>query len=194
MVSSCCAPACGSRTGRPRGHVLLSAFGCVGPRINGGFCREELMSWCEGQGVEYVLGLAKNARLKALIADSREGRMSPAARRPGCSECRYQLESWSRERRVVGKAEHSKGANPRCLARPSRLRSRTHVARGPVLCPGRHGKSDQGTARLLFADRRHRMHANQLPVLFLVRLRADTDLRWPFRAPPWRERNAARFA
>ena len=38
-------------------------------RGDGGFCREELMSWCEGQGVEYVLGLAKNPRLKALIAD-----------------------------------------------------------------------------------------------------------------------------
>ena len=38
-------------------------------RGDSGFCREALMSWCEGQGVEYVLGLAKNPRLKALIAD-----------------------------------------------------------------------------------------------------------------------------
>ena len=90
-------------------------------RGDGGFCREELMSWCEGQGVEYVLGLAKNARLKALIADElqqakAEYESSGEAARV-FRECRYQtLESWSRERRVVGKAEHlSKGANPRFI-------------------------------------------------------------------------------
>ena len=46
------------------------------------------MSWCEAEGVEYVLGLAKNARLKALIADELQQAkpgMRPAARRPGCS-------------------------------------------------------------------------------------------------------------
>ena len=57
-------------------------------RGDGGFCREELMSWCEGQGVEYVLGLAKNARLKALIAEELQqakAEYESAARRPGCS-------------------------------------------------------------------------------------------------------------
>jgi hypothetical protein len=37
-------------------------------RGDSGFCREELMSWCEAEGVDYLLGLAKNERLKAEIA------------------------------------------------------------------------------------------------------------------------------
>ena len=91
------------------------------------------MSWCEGQGVEYVLGLAKNPRLKALIADElqqakAEYESSGEAARV-FRECRYQtLESWSRERRVVGKAEHlSKGANPRFIV--SSLPSEEYDAR-----------------------------------------------------------------
>ena len=38
-------------------------------RADSGFCREELMAWCEAHGVHYVFGLARNPRLEALIAD-----------------------------------------------------------------------------------------------------------------------------
>ena len=38
-------------------------------RADSGFCREDLMAWCEAHGVHYVFGLARNARLEALIAD-----------------------------------------------------------------------------------------------------------------------------
>ena len=38
-------------------------------RADSGFCREEIMGWCEANGVDYLLGLAKNARLKAAIAE-----------------------------------------------------------------------------------------------------------------------------
>src|SRR6266581_5154425 len=37
-------------------------------RGDSGFCREELMAWCEAEGVDSLLGLAKNERLKAEIA------------------------------------------------------------------------------------------------------------------------------
>ena len=81
-------------------------------RGDGGFFREELMSWCEGQGVEYVLGLAKNPRLKALIAD--ELQQAKAEYEAGGEaarvfrECRYQtLESWSRERATDSKSYFS---------------------------------------------------------------------------------------
>jgi hypothetical protein len=37
-------------------------------RGDSGFCREELMAWCEANRVEYLLGLAKNERLTAEIA------------------------------------------------------------------------------------------------------------------------------
>jgi Transposase DDE domain group 1 len=88
-------------------------------RGDSGSCREGLMSWCEANGVDYVLGRAQNARLKAMIATEQEQarqefeRTKQAARVFTDLEYRT-LESWSRERRVVAKAEHlAKGANPR---------------------------------------------------------------------------------
>ena len=84
-----------------------------------GFCREALMSWCEAHTVDYVLGLAKNARLKALIATPLQQAQAryeaTGAPARAFQECRYRThKSWSRTRRVVGKAESvSKGANPR---------------------------------------------------------------------------------
>jgi hypothetical protein len=88
-------------------------------RGDAGFCREELMAWCEQAGVDYVLGLAKNERLKAEIASEQEQAAAAYAQTGRAArvfkEFRYQTrESWSRARRVVAKAEHlEKGANPR---------------------------------------------------------------------------------
>ncbi len=88
-------------------------------RGDSGFCREHIMAWCEANEVDYVLGLAKNERLNEAIEDE----LAQAGRRfeeTGQSarvfkDFTYQtLQSWSRPRRVVGKAEHlAKGANPR---------------------------------------------------------------------------------
>ena len=145
-------------------------------RGDGGFCREELMSWCEGQGVEYVLGLAKNARLKALIAEelqqAQAGYESSGEAARVFRECRYQtLESWSRERRVVGKAEHlSKGANPRFIV--SSLPSEEYDARTlyeDLYCARGDMENRIKEQQLaLFADRTstHEMHANQLRLYF----------------------------
>jgi len=88
-------------------------------RADSGFCREWLMAWCEGEGVEYVLGIAKNERLKARIeSDLEEARLRHE--RTGEPERIFRsfsyrtLGSWSRSRRVVGKAEHlERGSNPR---------------------------------------------------------------------------------
>lgn len=90
-------------------------------RADSGFMREEIMSWCESNGVDYVLGLAKNSRLLDIIAKQREQAqlryeiLAKPAR--VFADFQYQtLESWSRPRRVVGKAEHlDKGANPRFI-------------------------------------------------------------------------------
>jgi hypothetical protein len=88
-------------------------------RADAGFCREPLMAWCEEQGLDYVFGLAKNVRLLAEVqealaqAQAQFAQTGPPAR--VFTEFRYRtLESWTRERRVVAKAEHlEKGANPR---------------------------------------------------------------------------------
>ena len=88
-------------------------------RADAGFCRDELLSWCEQQRLDYVMGLARNPRLREMI----EHEMAEAAeqqKRTGeparvFAELEYQtLESWSRPRRVVSKAEQLCGKeNPR---------------------------------------------------------------------------------
>jgi hypothetical protein len=88
-------------------------------RGDSGFCREELMAWCEAHGVDYVLGLAKNERLKAeIVAELEQAATEYTATGRAArvfKEFTYQTrESWSRARRVVAKAEHlEKGSNPR---------------------------------------------------------------------------------
>ncbi len=88
-------------------------------RGDSGFCREELMVWCEANQVDYVLGLAQNDRLKAEITAELQ---QAAAEYQGTGQAArvfkefvYQTrKSWSRARRVIAKAEHlEKGSNPR---------------------------------------------------------------------------------
>ena len=87
-------------------------------RGDGGFCREKLMAWCEREGMDYIFGLAQNARLKKQI----EPKMAQAAAQYEQTKAPARVfaeffyatqETWSRQRRVIAKAEHiAKGANP----------------------------------------------------------------------------------
>lgn len=88
-------------------------------RGDSGFCRENIMNWCECHGVDFLLGLAKNARLKRILGQELHEAKAlfettgSAARLYKDFDYRTR-KSWSRKRRVVGKAEHlAKGANPR---------------------------------------------------------------------------------
>jgi hypothetical protein len=89
-------------------------------RGDSGFCRWKMLRWCERQGVDYLVGLAKNARLLALGAELMQ---SAAAQFESTQEKQrffgwidYAAQSWDRQRRVIIKAEHSaQGANPRFL-------------------------------------------------------------------------------
>jgi len=88
-------------------------------RGDSGFCREPLMRWCEESNVDFVFGLAKNARLQRILGhELHEAKLQfEATGQPSrvFKDFTYRTrKSWSRERRVVGKAEHlSKGSNPR---------------------------------------------------------------------------------
>jgi hypothetical protein len=88
-------------------------------RADSGFCREEILRWCEDNGVDYVIGLAQNTRLRMMITAEQEQARVEFERTKGparvFTDLQYRtLDSWSRERRVVAKAEHlAKGANPR---------------------------------------------------------------------------------
>ena len=145
-------------------------------RADSGFCRENLMRWCEDHGVDYVLGLAKNARLRweidlalALAEAEFQATGEPARR---FKDFRYKtLESWSRERRVIGKAEHiAKGDNPRFVV--TSLSAEEYDARTiyeDTYC-GRGDMENRIKEQqlMLFADRTSAedMRANQIRLYF----------------------------
>ena len=88
-------------------------------RGDSGFCRENIMAWCETNRIDYVLGLARNRRLqRALGKELHEAKQQFEATNQAArvyKDFKYRTaKSWSRQRRVIGKAEHlAKGANPR---------------------------------------------------------------------------------
>ena len=90
-------------------------------RADSGFCRDDLMSWCEENGVQYVLGMASNKRLAARIAPEMKAATRKAKRtgKPArvFADFRYRTrKSWSADRRIIGKAEFTNGgANPRFI-------------------------------------------------------------------------------
>ena len=148
----------------PRVRILL--------RADSGFCREPLMAWCETHRVDYLFGLAKTVRLVAeikaeLAAAAEESRRTakPARR---FKDFRWTtLDSWSRRRRVVAKAEFTQGeGNPRFVvtslkpteAGARRLYEEIYCARGEMENRLKECQAD------LFADRTSSatMRSNQL--------------------------------
>ncbi len=145
-------------------------------RGDSGFCRESIMGWCETHRVGYVFGLARNARLVRAIG-SQLWEAKKKYRRTGKPARFYRdffyrtRKSWSRSRRVVGKAEHlAKGCNPRFVvtnlppqrAGAKRLYEKRYCARGEMENRIKEQQLD------LFADRTSTgtMRANQLRLYF----------------------------
>jgi hypothetical protein len=145
-------------------------------RADSGFAREALMAWCEDNGIDYLFGLARNARLQAEIA----GELAEAAaesQASGQAARRFKdflwatRDSWSRRRRVVGKAEHTpQGTNPRFVV--TSLTAEDHDARAlyeDVYCARGEMENRIKEQQLdLFADRTsaNTMRANQLRLWF----------------------------
>ena len=156
------------RTRWPKTRILL--------RADSGFAREALMAWCEQNRVDFVFGLARNARLveeiavELLQAEAEATATGKPARR--FKDFRYAtLDSWSRRRRVIGKAEWTAGeANPRFIVTSLKktgtngrfLYEKVYCARGEM---ENRIKECQGD---LFADRTSTatMRANQLRLWF----------------------------
>lgn len=145
-------------------------------RADSGFCREEILRWCEGNGVDYLIGLAKNTRLTAAIAAELEEvrERFEATQQPAraFAELRYRtLKTWSRERRVVAKAEHlAKGPNPRFVVTSLTVEDR---AAQPLYERDYCGRGEMENRIKeqqlhLFADRTsaHTMRANQVRLFF----------------------------
>ena len=152
----------------PRTRILL--------RADSGFARDDLMAWCEANGVDFLFGLARNERLVAKIAAELE-LAAAKSRRTGRPERRFKSfmwttrRTWSRRRRVVAKAEWTQGeANPRfvvtslrrnaCKAR--HLYEKVYCARGDMENRIKECQLD------LYADRTSTatMRANQLRLWF----------------------------
>jgi len=143
-------------------------------RGDSGFCREELMAWCEENGVDYIFGLARNNRLLRMIEPSLQSATRAQEILGGSvrvyQELRYQTRtSWSNKRRVIAKAEVLPGKqNPRFIvtslpaeyAGAAELYEHGYCARGDM--ENRIKEQQLG----LFADRTstHTLRANQLRV------------------------------
>jgi Transposase DDE domain group 1 len=152
----------------PRVAILL--------RADSGFAREELMAWCEANAVDYLFGLARNDRLVGAIAPDLAAAEAASLAQGGPARRFADFlwttrASWSRQRRVVAKAEHlPKGANPRFVVTSlpaSVIDARTlyedvYCARGDVENRIKEQQLD------LFADRTSTatMRANQLRLWF----------------------------
>ena len=91
-------------------------------RGDSGFCREELMAWCDANRVDYVFGVARNVRLEKIVADALDQARQQFERTGQAARVFIEFEhetvsgSWSRSRRVIAKAEHIDGkSNPRFI-------------------------------------------------------------------------------
>jgi Transposase DDE domain group 1 len=152
----------------PRVRILL--------RGDSGFAREALMAWCEANRVDYLFGLARNERLEEAIKAELLMAAVESVRTGKSARCFRDfmwstLDSWSRNRRVIGKAEVTGGeANPRFVVtslKPAEvggqyLYERIYCARGEMENRIKECQLD------LFADRTSTatMRANQLRLWF----------------------------
>ena len=107
-----------------------------------GFCRWRMLSWCERHGVDYIVGIAKNAVLlrksAPLERDARDCFYTFGKKVRWFDTIRYGAGTWDRERRVIVKMEYTtKGANPRFVVTslksdPKRLYDKLYCARGEM--------------------------------------------------------------
>lgn len=145
-------------------------------RGDAGFCRDELLRWCELNGVHYLMGLARNAvlerKLQSALARAREKSEAQegAAARVFC-EFTYCAKKWHAPRWVIGKAEWTQGeANPRFLItnlnplefEARQLYEKEYCARGNMELRIKEQQLD------MFADRTstEAMRSNQLRLWF----------------------------
>jgi hypothetical protein len=140
-------------------------------RADSGFCRWRMLRWCERHGVDYIVGIAKNARLDRLSAPlQREAAFEFEATGKKVrrfTDFHYGASSWDRARRVIAKIEHTdKGVNPRYVVtnlagEAKRLYDKLYCARGDMENRIKEQQLD------LFADRTscHRWWPNQFRLL-----------------------------
>lgn len=161
------------RTAWPQVRIIL--------RGDSGFCRDQLMSWCENNGVDYVFGLARNKRLHRIIGaplwEARQqwektGQAARVFMEFGYQTKKTKKGGWSRERRVVAKAEHIDGKeNPRFVVTSLNSEQWAAQALYEELYCGRGDMENRIKEQFsLFADRvsAETMRANQMRLYLSV--------------------------
>jgi hypothetical protein len=112
-------------------------------RGDSGFCRHEMFEWADKNGVFYITGIAKNPNLtkalQPLMLEAEQEFERTKEKQRKFTEFMYGAKSWKRERRVIGKAEHTnEGANPRFVVTnlededPQTLYDEHYCARGDM--------------------------------------------------------------
>jgi hypothetical protein len=140
-------------------------------RGDSGFCRWKMLRWCEKNNVNYLVGLAKNARLTAMLqplleqAEAEHEQTRQKARL--FTDLDYAAETWDVPRRVIAKAEHTaQGSNPRFVV--TNLEGEAQVLYDEVYCARGEMENRIKEQQLgLFADRTscRRWWANQFRLL-----------------------------
>jgi Transposase DDE domain group 1 len=143
-------------------------------RADSGFARDALMGWCEANGVDYIFGLARNKRLVGTIA-AELAEAQEESQQTGRPARRFRdftwstRNSWSRERRVIAKAEWTKGeANPRFIVTSLTEGDGRHLYEDIYCARGEMENRIKECQIDLFADRTstRTMAANQLRLWF----------------------------
>ncbi len=147
-------------------------------RGDSGFCREELMAWCEAHQVDYVFGMARNPLLERRISEALEQARQQweHTQQPARLFQEFEHETvsgtWSRRRRVIAKAEHIAGkSNPRFLV--TSLKAEAWLAQPlyeDLYCARGDMENRIKEQFMLFADRvsAASMRANQLRLYLSV--------------------------
>ena len=141
-------------------------------RGDSGFCRDLILTWCDRNDVDYIVGVAKNSRLRRFgKAAMNEAQALSEETGDTCrvfDEFMYAADSWSRQRRTIIRADHSqKGENPRFIVTTLKgdiqaLYEKNYCARGDMENRIKEQQLD------LFADRTscHHWWPNQLRMLW----------------------------
>lgn len=157
--------------------LLVKQFRAVWPNVkitfrgDSGFCKHQMFDWCERKNVGYITGTAGNVRLLKLLAPAMQNAKTvfnkTKEKQRLFIEFSYRADSWTKERRIIGKAEHTEGgANPRfiitnLIGNPQDLYDNMYCVRGNM--ENRIKEQQLG----LFADRTscHQWWPNQFRLL-----------------------------
>jgi len=159
-------------------RLLVTRFRQVWPNVrivfrgDSGFCRHEMLTWCERKNVKYIVGIARNKRLEAiskpLMQVAKENFQETGEKQKLFTKFLYAAKSWANEKKIIVKAEHTEnGSNPRFIVTniegdSQDLYENLYCARGDM--ENRIKEKQLG----LFADRTscHEWWPNQLRLLF----------------------------